>query len=163
MITIVDARGTLNRAGRSGRQTPQTSLTKDQIKDLIGIFKRPDGVFFINPSVINPATGRGAEGFGQPAFPGQVFFNNAPGQTGSLERAFINGPIFFNWDAGIFKNFKITERARFQFRAELFNVLNRANFFASQFGTLNINSTNFGRIVSTFDPRIVQFAGRLEF
>ncbi|MFN7945360.1 MAG: TonB-dependent receptor [Blastocatellia bacterium] len=162
-ITIVDARGTLNRAGRSGRQTPQTSLTKDQIKDLIGIFKRPDGVFFINPSVINPATGRGAEGFGQPAFPGQVFFNNAPGQTGSLERAFINGPIFFNWDAGIFKNFKITERARFQFRAELFNVLNRANFFASQFGTLNINSTNFGRIVSTFDPRIVQFAGRLEF
>ena len=162
-ITLVDARGTLNRAGRSGRQTPQTSLTQSQIKDLIGIFKRPDGVFFINPSVINPATGRGAEGFGQPTFPGQVFFNNGPGQTGSLERAFINGPIFFNWDAGIYKNFKITERMRFQFRAELFNVLNRTNFFASQFGTLNINSTSFGRIVSTFDPRIVQFAGRLEF
>jgi hypothetical protein len=162
-IQLVDARGTLNRVGRAGRQTPQTSLTKDQIQDLIGIRKTANGVFFIDPKVINPATGRGAEGFDSTPFSGQVFFNNGPGQTGSLERAFINGPVFFNWDAGIFKNIAISERVRFQFRAELFNVINRANFFAGQRSTLDINSTNFGRIVSAFDPRIVQFAGRLEF
>src|SRR5215813_8581303 len=34
-LTFVDQRGTLNRAGRSGRQAPQTSLTKSQINDLI--------------------------------------------------------------------------------------------------------------------------------
>ncbi|HEX6187813.1 MAG TPA: TonB-dependent receptor, partial [Pyrinomonadaceae bacterium] len=166
-ITLVDARGTFNRGARSGRQTPQTSLTKDQIKNLIGIFRTPNGVFFINPSVINPATGRGAEGFGTTPFPGQVFFNNGPGQTGSLERAFINGPFYFNWDASLIKNIRLTENMRFQIRAEAFNVLNRANFFASQFGNLNINSSNFGRISSTFTSsgaqRVIQFAGRFEF
>jgi hypothetical protein len=166
-ISLVDARGTFNRTGRSGRQTPQTNLSTDQIRDLIGIFKTPNGVFFIDPSVINPATGRGAEGFGTTPFPGQVFFNNGPGQTGSLERAFINGPFYFNWDASLIKNIRLTENTRFQIRVEAFNVLNRANFFASQLGNLNINSTNFGRITSTFTSsgaqRVIQFAGRFEF
>ncbi|HEY0728285.1 MAG TPA: hypothetical protein VGD38_09465, partial [Pyrinomonadaceae bacterium] len=52
-FSILDTRGTLNRTGRSARQTATSNLTKDQIKDLIGIFHTPEGVFFINPSVIN--------------------------------------------------------------------------------------------------------------
>lgn len=174
-ITIVDAgsgaitRGTFNRNAFSGRQTPQTLLSKGEIKKLIGIRKTPCGVFFIDPKVINfdlttcTGSGRGAEGFGTPAFAGQVFFNNAPGQTGSLERAFINGPVFFNWDASIIKNVPIKEDVRIQLRLEAFNVLNTTNFFASQFGTLNINSTNFGRINQTFGARILQLVGRIEF
>lgn len=183
-ITVVDARGTLTR--RNGRQTANTDLTKDGIKDLIGIFRTPCGVFFINPSVIDinqtalangqcnqltggtgGFTGRGARGFGEPTFPGQVFFNVPPGQTGQLERGFVNGPFFLNWDASLIKNIRITETTRFQLRFEAFNVLNRANFFASQFGNLNINGTNFGRITSTFTSsgaqRVVQFAGRFEW
>ena len=98
---------------------------------------------------------------------GQSFFNNGPGQTSGLERAFINGPLFFNWDASVIKNVRITESTRVQLRAEAFNVLNRANFFASQFGNLNINSSNFGRVSSTFTSsgaqRVLQFAARFEF
>ncbi len=113
------------------------------------------------------ATGRGARGFGEAAFAGQSFFNNGPGQTSGLERAFINGPLFFNWDASVIKNVRITESTRVQLRAEAFNVLNRANFFASQFGNLNINSSNFGRVSSTFTSsgaqRVLQFAARFEF
>jgi len=182
-ITIADPRGTLTR--RNGRQTANSNLTKNEIKDLIGIFRTPCGVFFINPSVIDinqtalangqcsqltgtgGTTGRGARGFGEATFPGQAFFNVPPGQTGNLERAFINGPFFMNWDASVIKNIRITERTRFQLRFEAFNVLNRANFFSSQFGTLNINSTNFGRITSTFTSsgaqRVIQFAGRFEW
>jgi hypothetical protein len=162
-ISIIDARGTLNRVGRSGRQTAVSNLTKDQIKDLIGIFKTPNGVFFINPSVIDPTTGAAANGYGSPAFSGQVFFNAAPGQTGNLERSFINGPLYVNWDAALLKRIAITERVNFQLRFEAFNLLNRANFFAGQRSTLNINSTNFGRLVTTFSPRIIQFGARLEF
>jgi hypothetical protein len=174
-LTITDPRGTFNRVGRSGRQTPQTSLTTDQIKNLIGVFRTPCGVYFINPSVINintttcVGTGRAAEGFGSTPFAGQVFFNNAPGQTGSLERAFINGPLYAQLDASLIKNIQLTERVRFQIRAEMFNVLNRANFAVgftqapTQFTIFNINSTNFGKFTETFDPRIIQFAGRLEF
>lgn len=98
-----------------------------------------------------------------------MFFNAPPGQTGNLERNFLNGPWFIDWDAGLIKNFRITETTRFQIRAEAFNVLNRANFFIGNVsftpgGTrFDINSTNFGRVNITFDPRIIQFVGRFEF
>lgn len=168
-FSILDTRGTLNRTGRSARQTANSSLTNEQIKDLIGIFRTPDGVFFINPEVINPATGRASEGIGTTPFAGQVFFNAPPGTTGTLGRNFLNGPLYVNWDAGIIKNFPITETVNFEIRAEAFNVLNRPNFFIGNVSfvpsgtSFNINSTNFGRINTTFDPRIIQFVGRFEF
>ncbi len=174
-ITFVDVRGTLNRISRSARQTPQTSLSKSQVQDLIGIYRTPCGVFYINPSVVNlnqqtcQGTGRGAEGLGSTPFAGQVFFNNGPGQTGTLERAFVNGPRFVGWDASIIKNVQLTESSRLQLRLEAFNVLNRTNFGvtgAQQSGAggiYDINSVSFGRLSTTFAPRIVQLVGRLEF
>jgi hypothetical protein len=159
-ITLTDVTGTLNRNGRAGRQTPQTNLNKEEIKRLTGIFKTSNGVFFFNPSITN-TTGRAAEGFANAKFGGQVFFNNGPGQTGALENYFIDGPFFFNWDASLIKNIPIKENLRFQVRAEAFNVLNRANFFVGQ--AQAIGSTNFGRISSTFGPRIMQLVGRIEF
>lgn len=184
---ILDARGTLNRAGRSGRQTANTNLTKQQVKDLIGIFRTPCGVYFINPTVLNInqsalqagncsaaalGTGRGSEGFGIAPFAGQVFFSVPPGQTGNMERNFLNGPLYANWDAGIIKNIPldfVKEGMRFQIRGEAFNVLNRANFFIGNVSgvpsgtSFTIGSTNFGKVNSTFGSRIVQFVGRLEF
>ncbi|MBK9316379.1 MAG: carboxypeptidase regulatory-like domain-containing protein [Acidobacteria bacterium] len=159
-ITITDPRGTFNRAGRSGRQTAVTSLSKDQIKDLIGIRRESNGVFFVNASAIN-TTGRAAEGFGTTPFNGQVFFNNAPGTTSGLERAVFNGPWIFNMDAALAKNFRITEGTRLQIRLEAFNALNNTQFFFGQ--TQSISSVNFGRITSTFGSRIVQLGARIDF
>lgn len=180
-ISIRDPRGTLNRSSgaRSSRQTANSSLTADQIKDLVGIYRTPSGIFFIDPSVIAPngtATGGNLRATaGNPAFPGQVFFNVPSGQTGTLGRAFLNGPNFLTVDLGLSKNFNFNERSRLQLRAEAFNVFNRANFRAST-GTssidsapgensniFNINNTNFGRITNTYAPRILQFAARFEF
>ncbi len=170
-LSILDPRGTLNRAGRSGNQTANSSLTKDQIKDLIGVYKVdpgnsqgiPAGIYFINPSVI-ATSGRASNGFGAATFPGQAFFNVLPGQTGTLERFFINGPMFWNWDASLIKNFRITETTRFQFRAEAFNVTNSTRFFVGPASTIfNINSATFGRLTSANSPRIIQFVGRFEF
>ncbi|HEX4945505.1 MAG TPA: hypothetical protein VFZ34_02420, partial [Blastocatellia bacterium] len=159
-LSITDARGTLNRAGRSGNQTANSSLSKDQIKDLVGTRRTSDGgLFYIDPAVIS-TTGRAANGFGSTPFAGQVFFNVDPLQTGRLERFFINGPIFWNWDASAIKNFMITESARFQFRIETFNTTNSTRFNAP---TLDINSVNFGKLTGTAAPRIVQLVGRLEF
>lgn len=171
-ITITDSRGTLNRAGRSARQTALTSLSKSELKKLVGVFKTPNGTYFINPTAlgrnadgtINTAgggTGRGANGFGTATFQGQVFFNNAPGQTSGLERAFLNGPSNFNWDASLVKNISFTERTNLQLRVEAFNVLNNVNFVPAQF--LDVNSTNFGRISTTTAPRVMQFAARFLF
>lgn len=161
-LTFVDTRGTLNRGPRSARQTVNTNLTNDQIRDLIGYFETPAGIFFINPSVINPATGRGSEGFGAATFAGQAFFNVDPGKTGNMARGVVSGPSYFNLDASIIKNIRIREGMRFQIRAEAFNVLNNVNFFpAGQ--VLDITSASFGRLTQTSGARVVQFAGRFEF
>jgi hypothetical protein len=179
-LGVIDPRGTLNRGGRSGRQSAFSNLTTEQIKDLTGVFVTPNGVFSINPSVlfalgsngqridltqplpagVTISSIRGAAAVDQPAFEGQVFFLNQAGQVGNLPRNFINGPKFINWDAGLSKNFRITETMRIQLRGEVFNVMNRANFFV---GDYNVNSTSFGRILSTYAPRVVQFGARFDF
>jgi hypothetical protein len=160
-IGIFDPRGSYSTTARSGRNTPFTNLTKDQIRNLTGIFFTPNGVYYIDPSIIDPNTGRGSNGINSPAFNGQVFFNVQPGQVGKLERFFLNGPMYFNIDASLFKNIAVTEKMRVQLRAEAFNLLNHTNFFIGQ--VQNINAATFGKIGQTFSPRIVQFAVRLEF
>ena len=169
-ISIIDARGTLNRAARSGRQTVQTNLTTAQIRALAGVFRTPNGIFFINPSVINrnadgslgTGTGRGANGFGSTPFPGQVFFNDLPGTTSALERSFLNGPRVLSLDSSVIKNVRINERMRLQLRGELYNVMNHTAFAIGQL--LSVNSSSFGQISSlAVNPRIVQFGVRLEF
>lgn len=174
-ISILDPNGTLNRVARAGRQTASSNLTADQIRDLIGRYEVNGVVYWIDPSVIAP-TGTAGAGTatggsftatpGNPAFAGQVFFRNQAGQTGNLPRNFIDGPWFFNWDAGLIKNVRIGERYNLQFRAEAFNVLNNVNFFVGELsGIFNVGSTNFGKILpgSQFSPRIMQFAFRFEF
>lgn len=164
-IGIFDPRGTLNYTNQSSRNPANSSLSKAEIKKLIGIFRDSQGrLYFIDPKVIDPVTGRGANGYGSATFPGQIFFNVEPGQVGNMERFFINGPMYFNVDASLFKNIRITETSRLQLRMEAFNALNRANFGVT--GTQqvqSINSPNFGRITAAFPSRVVQFAARFEF
>ena len=183
-LTFVDPRGTFNRLARAARQGITTNLTSDEIRDLVGVYRTPCGVFWIDPSVLNInqealaagqcgagqlGTGRASEGFGTTPFEGQVFFNNQPGSVGNLGRAIVSGPWYFNVDASLVKNIRITEGSRIQLRMEAFNALNRAHFFPANW-ILNITSPNFGRLTQTGGnsggpggARVVQFAARFEF
>lgn len=174
-ITFIDARGTLNRAGRSQRQTALTNLTKDQLKDLVGVFRTANGVFFINPTALGRnadgslkpgRTGRGTDGFGTAAFEGQVFFNNTPGSTSGLERSIVNGPSYMLLDLSLIKTFKFGERYSFRIEGSAFNVLNKTNF-ALPNQSLDINSTSFGRLSNStstaVSPRVIQLAARFSF
>ncbi|HTG62019.1 MAG TPA: hypothetical protein VMG63_21775, partial [Terriglobia bacterium] len=38
------------------------------------------------------------------------------------------GPELINFDVGVLKNFRLTERQSLQFRAEFFNIANTPNF-----------------------------------
>ena len=147
-ITFVDNRGTLNRAGRSGRQTPQTTLTGEEIRALSGIFESANGTFyFFDPTALATA-----------------FTPNAPGQTGNTPRSIINSPKFFNVDMALMKNIRFGESIRLQLRAEAFNVLNNVNFQPPAAGQLQIiTAANFGQITTTTAARTLQFAARFEF
>ncbi|MEK7724145.1 MAG: hypothetical protein AAB336_07355, partial [Acidobacteriota bacterium] len=165
-ISFVDSRGTLNRGAYSGRQTANSSLSNQQIQDLVGIFEANGRIYFINPSIIN-TTGRAAEGYINPSnsnalFNGQVFFNVHEGQTGNLARTIINGPSTYNINSALLKNIRFGETIKVQLRAEAFNLLNNVRFFNNtQFA--NINSTTFGQITSAGASRTMQFAFRFEF
>ncbi len=122
-----------------------------------------DRIYWIDPSVIN-TTGRAAEAYNLlgTTWNGQVFFNNAPGTTGNIGRALIDGPSYFNVNMALLKNIRLTETMRLQLRAEVFNLLNNVNFVQNtQFA--DISSASFGQITSAFGPREMQFALRFEW
>ncbi|MGH9585854.1 MAG: carboxypeptidase regulatory-like domain-containing protein [Acidobacteriaceae bacterium] len=77
------------------------------------------------------------------------------GQFGTEGRNVNIGPAFADWDFGALKNIKVTESTHFQFRAELFNILNRTNF---RLPDSDISSPTFNHILAAGTPRQVQFA-----
>ncbi len=77
------------------------------------------------------------------------------GQFGTEGRNVNIGPGYAEWDFATLKNFKVTESKQFQFRAELFNVLNRTNF---RLPDSDISSPTFNHILAAQAPRQVQFA-----
>ncbi len=88
-----------------------------------------------------------------PTDPSQPF-GNAP-------RNAYRGPLVWQMDLAASKRFGLPWRSsNFEFRAEFFNLFNRTNF-RSPNG--NRSSAAFGTITSTYDPRIIQFALKLNF
>src|SRR5205807_2310329 len=72
-----------------------------------------------------------------------LFSTPAPGDFGNTGRNFFRAPGFFDIDATFAKNIHITERYRFQLRADVSNLTNHPSF---DFPTATITSTTFGRI-----------------
>jgi len=165
-MSLLSTRGTFNRAGRSGfAGTVYTSLSPEQVKNLFKITKMPDGrIFWVDPSVIDPATGRGvgADNLGNTAgFTGQVFFNPAAGQVGNLEILAFDAPSVYQIDVALTKRFRFGRRYNVEFRGEAFNLLNHPCFYI---GDTNVNSTTFGRLTSTaVGARVIQLGARFDF
>lgn len=95
-------------------------------------------------------------------FDTQCFVSPGTGFFGNSARAPLHGPGINNWDTGIQKYFTIPgrEATQIQFRAEMFNTWNHA-----QFGNPNGNTgnPNYGLVSGARQPRRVQFALKLLF
>lgn len=99
--------------------------------------------------------------------PGGLYFNPAAFAVapqysfGNLGRNALRGPGFKNFDIGLFKNFRITERLKLQYRAEAFNAFNTVNF-GNPGGV--VGTANFGRITGTQNAqRSIQMGLKLNF
>ena len=87
----------------------------------------------------------------------------APGTYGTLGRNVLRGPSFKNTDLSVSRAFplRFREKARLVFRSEFFNLFNRPQLSIPD---NSIGRDSFGRITSVdADPRILQFAFRIEF
>ena len=67
-----------------------------------------------------------------------------------------------NWNGNVLREFKVFERFRMQFRADIINLQNRSQMSPPD---LSPNSTNFGRITSQTSSlnRFYQAQLRLQF
>jgi hypothetical protein len=81
-------------------------------------------------------------------------------EPGTTPRNSVRGPGFARTDLSVFKNIRLNGRHRLQFRMEAFNLFNQERF--GQPGN-QIGTTNFGRITSADDGRIVQVAVKYGF
>jgi hypothetical protein len=112
-------------------------------------------------------------------------------ESGSLPRNSFFGPRFVDFDFSVLKNVYLGkgENRYIQFRAEFFNLFNRANYrqpysnegqFAVNPGNLIVGATGtpnagqvlpsfavsdpfFGRILQSYDPRTIQFGAKFIF
>ena len=83
------------------------------------------------------------------------------GYYGNSARNILTGPGLNNWNVGVHKNWLLAaERAKLQFRWEMFNAFNRVNFNNPN---TNIQSGSFGLVTSAGAARSMLFGLRLDF
>jgi hypothetical protein len=101
----------------------------------------------------------------------------AIGTFGNIGKGILRGPGLLNFDMNISRNIPITDRWKLQFRAEFFNIFNRANFLtpgsssstagsSAAYAVANgvaVSSAGFGSLRGAGDPRITQLALKILF
>ena len=126
---------------------------------------------FINPSFSGPVIlGKPGEWFNPNAFltESNNTTMNMNGFYGNLGRDTLIGPGLATWDFSVLKDTPIRERLSLQFRAEIFNILDRANFntpnliLATLSGTTPVANPAAGAVTSTSTTsRQIQFGLKL--
>ncbi|HEX6044728.1 MAG TPA: TonB-dependent receptor [Pyrinomonadaceae bacterium] len=113
-------------------------------------------------------------------FNAAAFSNPGDGVFGNAGRNILRGPGFAQVDFSVFKNTRLTESSSLQFRAEIFNLFNHANFADPSGGLVRGDNNSlqptafFGQSISTVGnqlggllgfggPRQIQFSLRYLF
>ena len=101
------------------------------------------------------------------AFDTSVFSFPTPAWAGGPNQGFgtsgrdaIPGPNRANFTTSLYKSFAMTEKARFEFRAESFNTFNHTE--PNGVGN-SLGNSNFGKVTSFYDPRALEFGGKFIF
>ncbi len=125
---------------------------------------------FLNPAFTGPVVlGNPNQWFNSNAF---IAPPNNSGFFGNLGRDTFIGPGLATWDFSVLKDTSIREKFKLQFRAEIFNLLNRANFNTPSLiadvllpapdATVPVQSPAAGTITSTStSSRQIQFGLKL--
>jgi len=118
------------------------------------------------PSLNAAFTGAVIEGTPNQWFNPNAFVLQTPGTWGNLGRGVYRGPGLAEVDLSLFKRIPVTERLNLQFRAECFNLQNRANFASPNAIVFSSGaiSPSAGLISSTVtSSRQIQFGMKLIF
>jgi hypothetical protein len=177
-VVYADATGNVFGSPAAGRaaviNTPgggnSRNVRRPDLVPGVNPFIESGGVFFLNPA---------------------AFATPSPGTFGNLERGLLHGPGFRQLDLVVSKHFPMAGASNIEFRAEVFNVFDAANFSnpvatlpnalptnalteankvqpgqaysAAAAGTFGTITSTVGRTVGLGTSRQVQFALRVNF
>jgi hypothetical protein len=82
------------------------------------------------------------------------------GSEGNEKSNGFRGPNFYETNVNFYKNTHITERVNFEFRFDIFNLFNRANYASVD---TNFPDGNFGVATSSHEARFWQLGGKISF
>lgn len=158
-MTLASGVATVNRTSAStNNPAVPIGVSANSVCDSVGLYKDPlSGALFLpanDLTVSSTGTSLGANT--------AVLTNPAPGSLGDhgLYKG-CSGPHLNQIDMNFVKKTKLSERITFEFRAEMFNIFNHANFNPS--ASYNINNSGFGALTTVFTSREIQFNGRISF
>jgi outer membrane receptor protein involved in Fe transport len=105
----------------------------------------------------------------RPQSNGNYYFNNTNiftengvfGYVGNAPRTICCGPGISDTDFVLIKNIPVTEKTRFEFRGEIFNIFNHTQFYNPDGNSTD--GSQFGQVTQVKDPRLVQFALKFYF
>ena len=172
---------------RSGFPVRITSQADNELLDSTFNFEAPGEPNLVAPfKTVNPRStvcqfGTGPLAPGAPAcvpvsgyvFDPNLFDNTVPGPgagpnpvplgtIGNSPRSICCGPGINNTDLSFSKSTSFGERLRMEFRGDLFNIWNHAQF-TSVDGNVGNQGGTFGQPLRIRDPRLVQFALKFKF
>ncbi len=84
------------------------------------------------------------------------------GTIGNAPRTICCSPLLQNWDMSFIKETQLSERFQLEFRGDVFNIWNHAQFYTID-GNASNQGTTFGQVQHVHDPRLVQLALKLRF
>ena len=116
-------------------------------------------------STMAPSVASRSTLFAQSGPGGVILQNPLPGTLGNLAQTFFTSPNFFDVDASLTKQFRITERFNFEIRTDWLNSTNHPDFSGATIDT-SIDSATFGRFTgagSANNNRIIVLGGRLNW
>ena len=147
---ITSGRSTYNSFNAGNNSAQLGSMTFEQFKSQLGVFRTPVGIFFINPTNLdiktqtNATTGRVT--LASATIKPGIFVAPEVGTFGNFPMNSLFGPNFTQTDFSLAKRTFFSERGNVEFRMNVFNIFNHPNF---TIGNISFDSTSFGRINST--------------
>ncbi len=99
------------------------------------------------------------------AIPASDFALPAFGTEGNEKAMQFRGPNFIETNVNFYKDNRIAEGVNFQFRFEIFNLFNRANYAWNGANGVDTNfpDGNFGTATAAHEPRFWQLGGKISF
>jgi len=114
-------------------------------QDSVHLLGSPDITMF--PEILcNPATGPRLKN----QFVSPICFGPQPaGMLGNAAMPYMGGPMYWNSDLSLIKNFKIKERQNLEFRIEAFNFVNHGLLsFDNNDNNLSLQFNNLGQVIT---------------